>query len=202
VAVAVILDSAVGLHQGGQIAAPVFQRVTQQVLAYLNVPHDIEVPPSRQLLMAARKAKEDELAEGSPDHLSAPVELAEAEIADAPRASLKPSAIPVQPQPPAQVVAASLRTKEPIPPAPLPPPQAAVKDPVMPATRGTIILDVEQGGITVPSFVGRHLRAAVELAQEAGLELDAIGSGVAHDQSPPPGAHVPAGAHITVRFQR
>lgn len=43
VTVLVTLDSAVGLHQGGQIAAPVFQRVTQQVLAYLNVPHDIPV---------------------------------------------------------------------------------------------------------------------------------------------------------------
>ena len=43
ITVLVTLDSAVGLHQGGQIAAPVFQRVTQQVLAYLNVPHDIPV---------------------------------------------------------------------------------------------------------------------------------------------------------------
>jgi cell division protein FtsI (penicillin-binding protein 3) len=202
VAVAVILDSAVGLHQGGQIAAPIFQRVTQQVLAYLNVPHDIEVPPSRQLLMAARKAKEEELAEGSPDHLSAPVEMAEAETVDPAPVSLKPSAIPAQPQPTAQVVVASLKTKEPLAPPPVPPPQAAVKDSAVPATRGTIILDVEQGGITVPSFVGRHLRAAVEMAQEAGLELDAVGSGVAHDQSPPPGAHVPSGSRITVRFQR
>ena len=32
IAVAVILDSAVGLHQGGQVSAPVFQRIAQQVL--------------------------------------------------------------------------------------------------------------------------------------------------------------------------
>src|SRR5437879_13527355 len=31
ITVAVILDSAAGPHQGGQIAAPVFQRVSQQV---------------------------------------------------------------------------------------------------------------------------------------------------------------------------
>src|SRR3977135_4281213 len=30
ITVAVILDSAVGLHQGGQISAPVFQRVAQR----------------------------------------------------------------------------------------------------------------------------------------------------------------------------
>jgi beta-lactam-binding protein with PASTA domain len=76
------------------------------------------------------------------------------------------------------------------------------KERATPSTTGTIILDVEQGGITVPSFVGRHLRAAVELAQESGLELEAVGSGVAHDQTPPPGTHVPAGTRITVRFQR
>src|ERR1700719_2142389 len=32
IVVAVILDSAVGPHQGGQIAAPVFRRISQQVL--------------------------------------------------------------------------------------------------------------------------------------------------------------------------
>jgi len=43
VTVLVTLDSAVGLHQGGQVAAPVFKRVAQQVLAYLNVPQDVPV---------------------------------------------------------------------------------------------------------------------------------------------------------------
>ena len=41
--IAVILDSARGLHQGGQVSAPVFKRVAEQVLAYLNVPHDAEI---------------------------------------------------------------------------------------------------------------------------------------------------------------
>src|SRR5450432_2247543 len=39
ITVAVILDSAVGLHQGGQISAPVFQRIAQQVLEYLHTQH-------------------------------------------------------------------------------------------------------------------------------------------------------------------
>ena len=34
IAVVVILDSAVGLHQGGQVSAPIFQRIMQQVLEY------------------------------------------------------------------------------------------------------------------------------------------------------------------------
>jgi hypothetical protein len=69
-------------------------------------------------------------------------------------------------------------------------------------TSGTVVVDVEEGGIEVPSFLGKNLRLALEAAQEAGLDLDAIGSGVAREQSPQPGAHVAAGARITVRFGR
>ena len=45
IVVAVILDSAVGLHQGGQVSAPVFTRISQQVLEYLHVPHDLPLAP-------------------------------------------------------------------------------------------------------------------------------------------------------------
>jgi hypothetical protein len=51
----------------------------------------------------------------------------------------------------------------------------------------TVVLDVEQGGIEVPSFIGKTVRGAVEAAQDAGLELEAVGSGVARQQSPPAG---------------
>jgi cell division protein FtsI (penicillin-binding protein 3) len=44
VTILVTLDSAVGAHEGGQIAAPVFKRIAQQILAYMDVPHDIPVP--------------------------------------------------------------------------------------------------------------------------------------------------------------
>src|SRR5206468_11359326 len=42
ITIAVILDSPIGLHQGGQVSAPIFRRVAQQVLEYLHVPHDVE----------------------------------------------------------------------------------------------------------------------------------------------------------------
>src|SRR5712691_13459545 len=58
ITVAVVLDSAVGLHQGGQVAAPVFQRVAQQVLEYMHSPHDVELPPNRQVLLAQRRVKD------------------------------------------------------------------------------------------------------------------------------------------------
>ncbi len=43
ITIAVILDSPTGLHQGGQVCAPVFKRIAQQVLEYLHVPHDLDV---------------------------------------------------------------------------------------------------------------------------------------------------------------
>jgi cell division protein FtsI (penicillin-binding protein 3) len=67
---------------------------------------------------------------------------------------------------------------------------------------GTVVLDVEEGGIEVPSFLGKNLRSALEAAQDVGLDLDAIGSGVGREQSPQPGARVAAGSRITVRFGR
>jgi cell division protein FtsI (penicillin-binding protein 3) len=48
VTVLITLDSPVGLHEGGQVAAPVFKRVAEQVLAYLNVPQDQPVVPKIQ----------------------------------------------------------------------------------------------------------------------------------------------------------
>ena len=198
IAVAVILDSAVGLHQGGQISAPVFQRVTQQVLEYLHVPHDVELPPSRQVLLARRNARESELDDSSPDHFGAALDVAEAAVEPPSPPRTKPSAIA------AQVVQAALTQKEPSPMAVSNPPTAKPEDP--PASKlpvsGTVVLDVEEGGIEVPSFVGKSMRAAIEAAQDAGLDLDAVGSGTAREQSPVPGTKVAAGSRVVVRFRR
>ena len=77
IVVAVILDSAVGLHQGGQVSAPVFRRVTQQVLEYLHTPHDLPLAPNHQLLLAQAKTKDKDLEEGTPDHPGEPLETAD-----------------------------------------------------------------------------------------------------------------------------
>src|ERR1700674_2140123 len=58
VAILVQLDSAVGMHEGGQVAAPTFKRVAQQVLAYLDVPRDVAVPSS--VLQANRQHQSDQ----------------------------------------------------------------------------------------------------------------------------------------------
>src|SRR5467141_2299894 len=58
VTILVSLDSPVGLHEGGQVAAPVFKRIAEQVLAYMDVPRD--VPLSPKLMQASYKGSEAE----------------------------------------------------------------------------------------------------------------------------------------------
>jgi cell division protein FtsI (penicillin-binding protein 3) len=216
IVVAVILDSAVGLHQGGQISAPVFRRVAQQVLEYLHTPHDLPLAPNHQLLLAEAKMKDNDLEEGTPDHPGEPLETAEMNgdtaqsgKANAARASLRQAQGSLTPVPAGNegnVVQAAIRQSETVQSAASQPDPAPTEDSdsaqqKLPAS-GTVILDVEQGGIEVPSFVGKTVRGAVEAAQDAGLEMEAIGSGVARQQSPQAGTHVAAGAHVTVQFGR
>ncbi len=203
IVVAVILDSAVGLHQGGQVSAPVFRRITQQVLEYLHVPHDLPLAPKHQLLLA--KVRDKDLDEGTPDHPGQPLETAEvngnadegskpASVARSPSSATADTAQPVVQAAMREPVVSSVAPNQ--GKTPEPPPQ-----PTLP-TSGTVVLDVEQGGIEVPSFVGKTFRGAVEAAQDVGLELEAVGSGLARQQSPLAGSHVPAGSRVTVQFGR
>jgi cell division protein FtsI (penicillin-binding protein 3) len=242
IVVAVILDSAVGLHQGGQVAAPVFQRIVQQVLEYQHVPHDVELPASRQLL-ARNSVPEASLDESSPDHLGESIDTAEfatgAQLNSANAANMAQTKPGTQVAPSfpiaAEIVAAAQRQSETLgaaPPTENPEgpaskigfgkgatsavPSGATTDAALAAEGSqpvpstpqktppgsTVILDVQEGGIEVPSFLGKNLRGALEAAQDAGLDLDAIGSGVAREQSPAPGAKVAAGARVVVRFGR
>jgi len=159
-------------------------------------------------LLARRNVPDASLEESSPDHLGASLDMAEAgETPVIPR-GVKPSPIA------ARVVPAALTAKERDQTAPNASTTAAARShaaqsensnssptQTLPSS-GTVVLDVEEGGIEVPSFLGKNLRVAIEAAQDAGLDLDAVGSGTAREQSPLPGAHVPAGSRITVRFGR
>jgi cell division protein FtsI (penicillin-binding protein 3) len=210
ITVAVILDSAVGLHQGGQVSAPVFQRVTQQVLEYLHTPHDVELPRSRQMLLASSKAKPQELTEGSPDHLGETLDMADASTADPLPQQVNTPAVATPQSSGGAVVPVALREHESsaagpeIKQSPAPSISQATSSGAQErsSSNGTVVMEVEQGGSVVPSFAGKSVRGAIELAEESGLDLDAVGSGVARDQSPPAGSHVTTGARITVKFER
>jgi cell division protein FtsI (penicillin-binding protein 3) len=205
VVVAVILDSPIGLHQGGQVSAPVFRRVTQQVLEYLHVPHDLPLAPERQLLLVRAKIKDKDLDDDTPDHPGEPLETAEVNTG-APDAA-KSSAVAkrstaVSMVGSGTVVQAAVREVLPSSPPDDSGDRSAVSAETKLPASGTVVLDVEQGGIEVPSFVGKTFRSAIETAQDVGLQLDAVGSGLARQQSPTAGSHVPAGSRVTVQFGR
>lgn len=208
ITVAVILDSPQGLHQGGQVSAPLFNRVAQQVLHYMNVPHDAEFKKDLRRQMLIAKAKETDWEDRLPDRPDPGADLALAEAQ--------------QSLPPMPAVTARRDNRVAAPEGFLVPvamaatigrsrgdtrPEMAVEIPapaMAPATRagnGPLVLDVGSG-VIVPSLLGKTLRGAIEAAQQHGVEIDAVGSGIARQQYPPPGSRLAPGKRVEVRFAR
>ncbi len=197
----VIIDSPVGRHHGGDVAAPIFGRIAQQVLEYMNVPHDVEVhSPKRQSLRASIKPGETE--EGSPDHLGEELAVNEAEDGQTasapatPAAERKPVLLPA-----AQTLQASANSRPGLGS------EAASPEPATPAAQasdvqsGAVVLELGASSV-VPSFLGKPLREVVEEAQQDGIEVDVLGSGIARQQNPLPGSHLTPGGHVAVHFSR
>jgi cell division protein FtsI (penicillin-binding protein 3) len=176
VVIAVIFDSAVGLHQGGQVAAPVFGRIAKQVLAYWNVPHDLDLNQDARK-QTLRASKSDDAEEGSPDHIggvldagttSAMTDVEKQLTAQAPAVSVPAP----QPQPASFAVkkfSTNTRLTE-------------VSAPPLNQPDGSVVVNVD-GSQVVPSFVGKPMRAVIEMAEQAGIEVEPSGSGVALEQS-------------------
>jgi cell division protein FtsI/penicillin-binding protein 2 len=59
VTILVSLDSPVGLHEGGDVAAPVFKRIAEQVLAYLDVQRDVPLNPKLIETAYMKRASQD-----------------------------------------------------------------------------------------------------------------------------------------------
>jgi len=204
VSVLVILDSPVGEHEGGQVAAPVFARVMQQVLGYLNVTHDVEFQreDKRRMLLRAR-AKEDDLSESSPDTI-AQEDTSTGPAQPSSTGGMTPPATGSPQNAEPRLVAAAH------PPAALPlpakqPTAAASVPALVPAQeappRGTVVLEMGSG-VIVPDFHGKPLRAALEEAESVGVELEVSGSGVCQTQSPAAGVRILPGGRVNVRFGR
>jgi cell division protein FtsI (penicillin-binding protein 3) len=196
ITVTVIIDSPVGPHHGGDVAAPVFGRVAQQALEYLDVPHDADVRnPQRMLLRAS--AKPGDLMEGSPDHVGDDVAaMDEAETGTQP-----------SPEPPKRegVVTASYVQDGSVETAhgsslPASAGGSGSQAPAVFPTSGTVVLDVDTK--TVPSFIGKPVREVIEESQRDGVEVDVFGSGIARQQTPPPGSRIAPGGHVNVQFAR
>lgn len=181
ITIAVVLDSPRGLHQGGQVSAPVFKRIAEQVLAYYGVPHDVEPKHNQERRTLEARAAEADREEAEAHDPAALTELEKAAVPEQAEATKVPAAQPLPvSQPAAQPTAPSL-TQAP--------------------TRGTVVLDVGASS-TVPSLLGLSMREAVETAHRAGFELQVAGSGTAREQQPPGGSYLPPGSKIAVRFSR
>jgi cell division protein FtsI (penicillin-binding protein 3) len=163
VTILVSLDSPVGPHEGGQVAAPVFKRIAEQVLAYLDVPRDVPLNPKLIETAYMKRAAED------------PRALEESSTMD----------FSGQPDPPptaSQIAKVDARE------------QAA-------STKPVLTIAVDQGGdIEVPDFSGKTMRDVTDIVLRLGLDPVLVGSNLATEQSPPPGAKVRHGARITVQF--
>jgi cell division protein FtsI (penicillin-binding protein 3) len=160
VTILVSLDSPVGQHEGGQVAAPVFKRIAEQVLPYLDVPRDVPIGP--RLVQAAYKNRE---------------------ISDsATLEDFTPADFSGQPdQPPAE--------------------SPATKSKAGFSQVPHVTVAVEEGGdIEVPDFSGKTMRNVTENCLRLGLDPILIGSSLATNQAPAPGAKVKRGAKVTVQF--
>ncbi|MGC2696961.1 MAG: PASTA domain-containing protein, partial [Candidatus Angelobacter sp.] len=172
----------------------------QQVLAYLNVPHDVEVQDPRRMYLRAH-ANEDDVSEGAPDYIASEQSPAESPTPATPPApeattsTAKLTTVAVTGKSAAQP-ANGIRAGDPSP-AKVQPASLDTSE----QARGTVVLDVA-GGVLVPDFRGKSLRVALEEAESAGLELEVSGSGVGQEQSPVAGSRIAPGGHISVRFGR
>jgi hypothetical protein len=184
------------------------------VLEYLHTPHDLEIPANRQVLLARAKSDDKDLEEGSPDHPGEEIDVADAsvpsEVVPSEHSSIggasAASSINKQGSTVTQagaIVPASMRATEPRSQASSPiAPAGVLQQTTDPPANGTVVLDVEQGGIVVPSFAGKSVRSAIELAETSGLDLEVVGNGLGQTQLPPAGSHVATGTRITVTFGR
>jgi cell division protein FtsI (penicillin-binding protein 3) len=104
VTILVSVDSPEGWpHDGASVSAPVFKRIAEQVLPYLDVPRDVPLNP-RLVQTAYRQKRESDavaMEDDTPMDLSMPVEMTE-------QAASEPTASPVPSQPQAPNVTVTM----------------------------------------------------------------------------------------------
>ena len=158
VTILISLDSPEGLHEGGQVAVPVFKRMAEQILAYLDVPREVPLNPR---LMQTSYRKNESLDAASLEE-SAPVDFA------------------AQPEVP---------------------PSSTGGKPVSEAAIPEVTIAVDEGGdIAIPDVYGRTMREVTRECLRLGLEPVLVGSGLAVEQTPEPGAKLRRGGKVIVKF--
>jgi cell division protein FtsI (penicillin-binding protein 3) len=186
VAILVSLDSPVGPHEGGQVAAPVFKRVAEQVLGYLDVPRD--VPVNAKLVQAAyqpSEAEEGSLGDFTAADFSEEPEEVTVGAADAKTVAVTAGASAMGTTRGAAGSAVMTAKNE--------------KAAAAAAPAGPVSVD-ESGEIVVPNFLGKTMRVVADECLRLGLNPVLVGTSVANGQTPAAGTKLPRGAKVTVEF--
>jgi len=170
VTILVVLDSPVGQHMGGNLGGPVFKRIAEQVLAYLDVPHDVPMNPDAEF--AHNKTQK-------PDAVA---DAAEAAQQSAQRAAERDTA-----QQQAQFQSVVAKSAE------------HPAGPGVDGQPQTIAFSGE-ASVSVPDLTGQTVRRVTETCSRLGLVPNLIGQGIAIEQSPEAGTPAQRGSGVTVRF--
>jgi membrane peptidoglycan carboxypeptidase len=177
VAILVVLDSPEGAHHGGEVGGPIFKRIAEQVLAYLDVAHDVPTTAPSEL-QTARNSRQT--AEPGADKFRADASQAAANHEAANRENVARFQA---------VVAKKDQAAN----------QLAAKDA---NSAAPTIAFSEEDAVEVPDLSGQAVRGVTEACSRLGLIPSLLGSGVALEQSPEAGTRVIRGSTVTVRFGR
>jgi len=195
IAVAVIMDNPKSGYYGASVSAPVFKEVAQQVLEYLGVPHDMPMTKGHSDIKDVASVAED--AGEHVGDINALYDAANDLPSDDPRGGITQApagTLPVVPASPSPSPDATSKDKK------LKPDQA-VPAPRQTSSRGLTATVMIQDGkrLRVPSLVGLPVRKVIELAAQAGLEVQIKGNGTVAEQAPVAGTMVAAGTQVVVR---
>jgi cell division protein FtsI/penicillin-binding protein 2 len=171
-AIIVVLDTPKGAHQGGQVAAPIFNQIAQAALGDYGVLPDVEA--FRQKMAETQddlRAKFASQTEAAPTPMKA---VATPTPSAAPKASVKPTATPQ--------AAKAKATPKPTPILKLPTSKAPVKIEAATKPAPAKASAAKAASNNAPNVVGRSLREVASVCSQAGLKLKAIGSGTAKSQ--------------------
>lgn len=177
-AIIVVIDTPKGAHQGGQVAAPIFNQIAQAALGDYGVLPDLN--EFREKMAATQeelRAKPVQQVEATPSPVKPVQQLAAAPspvkvvATPTPKASVKPTPVTTT----ITLVAKAKATPKPTPILKLPVTKPPIT--VMAATKPAPAKPSNS-----PNVAGRSLREVASLCSQAGLKLKAIGSGVAKSQ--------------------
>ncbi|MGA7241540.1 MAG: penicillin-binding protein [Terracidiphilus sp.] len=209
IAVAIVMDNPkAGSYYGTAASAPVFAEVAQQVLEYLNVPHDVEVRPSKTPVKVAKVEKPIHEDDANVDQAEVNALFAAANDlpADDPLRQSQ-QAVPQQAQhaavqAPQATAPANAKANPNVSGQHETSSNQAESAAPSPPPRSTFVSVSDGKKINVPTLVGLPIRAVIEMTAAEGLQLQINGSGTVREQAPAPGTQVPSGTKIIVRCGR